>query len=896
MNLRPTACRLGLSFAPVMLVVALGWALPAVAQGAPTAAPAASPANVAPPAEPAVADIAPQGMGERTPGEVGALHRLSATLESVLDLYRLALIELAPAVEMVWEAGSVAGANTQTRLPAPAIEIFTRLGQTLGRRIPASALPPIPRAYHAEVVDALDVVGAQDTIGGTAEPLRLLVHALDRFARSADDIIDLFSRQRPIRAKVVDEGVLYDEMADALEEFANAEQEIRKRRKQKASQDAIAGAFRRTEIALGHVLDLWAVARTMGINFAAVAQPVVDFKVEPQILTTELEHIAGRMRVRLQRLTKLVEKLTAAPPPIPAATASAWLREGGQDNTHALVSWSLPHHGRENVGEIRIYRGEDPASLESYLYAALTCGGMTPEEARKNIDSALTELPMEPVLLASIASGRTSYTDNMKAVPITPPVYGVSAVSPFGIESQPAVTATDYVPREFEGVMGVDAAAHGVPPEDPRFYLMGDAVRVGWRLSRNDVAGDPTLEAQAHGDELPIVARYDVQRITDGKAKVIARVPAGTFEVTDRPGPKALQQGVRYRVFAISGRDTIGKASESCGQSPMVKHDVTPQFALARAGIGNVPRPTRTELATKASLTDGALLERARKTWLGRAPHEKAELLTRWWRHQPRERRDAWLQTWPALFGPKGSKAFVRTFDGALSARDLPWAQAEIFLKAQSEFVQQEVSRWWIIKTAERQKAELDTWLATLNPAHGAWVKEQWDPSGMSDRQRPARVLAWWRSRDELEHRDLAAWWEALGPETQQQEILTWWKTLPPPAQAAVRWTDWSHLSPAEREARRDHAPAPLPDGLFADFEAWRQWEEASAKEKLAAARREAGWLGRTSAGLLYSLRPVDARLGFRLWFWFFTSLFGSVAVVLTAAGLLTRRRPEDAI
>src|SRR5690606_3855472 len=108
---------------------------------------------------------------------------------------------LEPATRLVREAGRQPGALPSTAIPAPAQEVYQRLAITVRNRVPEAAMPPLARGYHAEVMDALSVLGTAETIGEVSKPARLLVFAMRRVAQSADAVVDLFSRERPVQAR-----------------------------------------------------------------------------------------------------------------------------------------------------------------------------------------------------------------------------------------------------------------------------------------------------------------------------------------------------------------------------------------------------------------------------------------------------------------------------------------------------------------------------------------------------------------------------------------------------------------------------------------------------------------------------------------------------------------------
>ncbi len=123
------------------------------------------------------------GRDERT--QIGSLSRTAAAIQNTLDVYRLALAELVPATQLLREAGEKAMPDDE--VPAAAAEVFARLARVVPLRAAAEALPAIARGYHAEVLDALDLLADAKTLGETGLPLRDLVRALGRLERGAED-------------------------------------------------------------------------------------------------------------------------------------------------------------------------------------------------------------------------------------------------------------------------------------------------------------------------------------------------------------------------------------------------------------------------------------------------------------------------------------------------------------------------------------------------------------------------------------------------------------------------------------------------------------------------------------------------------------------------------------
>ena len=69
--------------------------------------------------------------------------------------------------------------------------------------------------------------------------------------------------------------------------------------------------------------------------------------------------------------------------------------------------------------------------------------------------------------------------------------------------------------------------------------------------------------------------------------------------------------------------------------------------------------------------------------------------------------------------------------------------------------------------------------------------------------ERPARVLAWWSSRDPREQEQLQVWWqEELEPAARREGIATWYAALGERARLAVRWPAREQLSISPASSR----------------------------------------------------------------------------------------------
>ncbi len=835
----------------------------------------------------------------RTPAQVGSLHRAAATFESVLDLYRLSLVELVVATRRVREAGGADEATPSDPPPEPVVEVYARIARTLRHRIPEASLPPIARGYHAEAMDALDALAAADHLHQIPGPSRAFVVALRELARSAHAVVDLFSRKRPILARVIDQSAIYDELSDALDEFAAAEEEINVRRRQRANPDGIAGAFRRTEIALGHLLDVWAAARQMGIDLTATdGEPIVDMQIPPQISTAVLELIVARVELRLAELEPVIVAMEAAPAAIPSPLQSVELVPDGEKGGKAHLEWSAPPVGATAVAELRIYRREDRAATLEQLRVMFQCQGKSRAQADAAAEEALEALAPEAVRVATLAPGRTRYTENLETLPVSAPLYRVLPVSSFGVEGEGPEARSAFLPPRPDGARLVTAEAVAPPPDAPDFYHLADAVEVRWRLADSDPqrygeAAD-AHEALARAHDLPLIALYAVERRAStgqDRGRIIAELPAGESSFVDHPPLELLRRGLQYRVYAVTAAGQPGRTTAACEFSEVLSHDPSQDLVLAAAGAGYLERPTTHERQMIQRFKDEALYEEAKLRFGQREDSEQVWL--RWWSSAPEEARIGWLRGMTATLAAKEKGRFLGSWDLSLSERDEPWARAEIFLASQPPQLADEVDRWWsLLDEAARQTAR-QGWRQSLNAAHRSWLEPRFsgDDDTRAAAEAPARLLIWWSSRGVLEQARLDAWWNDLAESERSAALRAWYDSLPEPARLGVRWPDWETRTAAEQRAALARPPAYMPDPLFKELLAWLAWEDLTGEARLAAIREEVGDLAASTSALKLALRPADKLAGFRLLFWILMALLSSGTLSFVIRGLIPRRR-----
>lgn len=831
--------------------------------------------TVSPPV-PAAETVPP---ASQSAAQLGSLQRTAASLDGALDIYRLALVELVPAFRRVLEAGHAAGALPTSPVPPPAAEVFTRLARSVARRTPMASMPALARAYHAEVLDALDALADANSLAQVLPPARVLTASLGRICGLAENVVDLFSRERPILTEVLNPSTALDDINEALEQLGLAEANISAVHTRRGAPGEQLQAFLRLEMALGHALDLIAAAEESGVHIG----------FEMPLSTVGFARRLTAVRKHLDSLAGVVKDMAREPRGV-GQDLSIELTEVAR-GAEARLAWTPPAPGSSAPALLRLYRRTNVAAVAQSLRDGLRCEGRDPTEAEKTAAQAVRPVSDAPVPMADLPPGRGSFADSFAEMPLAPPMYRLVSVTAFGIESKGVEHAPLAVPHALAPARFITASV-GVPnPESPLFYRDADAVLVRWQGSANDVRGNPTAWQFAARTGAPVVAHYDVYRTQGDVAVAVARVPAGLAEFVDRPAPAVLQAGVSYTVAAVDEMGHAAHAPDACAKSAVVRLDLDPALTLARAGAAFVSRPTLRERQLEETLRDPNRLALARAAFEARPSAERETLTRGWWQDTAVGLRRAWLQHWPNFMTEQERSAWLTVGPQHLQGRDWPWAKAEVWLALHPELAG-EVERWWGLLDTAARAAALTTWHGHLNRVHATWLAAR-VKGGDLERgtlERPARVLAWWLSRDTEEQERMTAWWDGLAPSVRQERLEAWFNALPPEARLAVRWPDWEQQDNATHEALLLQGYQDLPSGLWPTLLAWVTWQELDTPTKADAIAAEVGVWKVTWSKLRYAIRPLDRWLDF--------NLAVAIAIVLVGAlfGLLLQfgvQRPE---
>ena len=809
--------------------------------------------------------------GERrdTVAQAGNLLRLSAAVDEAVDVYRLALLELVPSLRKLCELAVQSGTQPTTELPTGHRAVVTRLASALAQRVSANALPSITRAYHVEAVDALGRLAEARTMQEVVGPSRAMLRAMQHVVTAADDVIDLYSRERPTADTVLTANDALDGIQAALDELEVAEANVhRLQRRGPPSNDPLQ-AFMRLDVALGHALDMIAAARQAGVPIGIEL---------PQSTAFMQEHVAS-LRHHLAELHEVVEDMGERPRFAAGDVQAAWMArpDGGAD---VQLQWVPPPQGDHTVAALRIYRRMLPGPLSDGELAALQCDAgriMATQKAKLLAQAGAGDA----MLVAQLPPGRAAWTEQLPA-PAVPAAYRMAAVTAFGVERQNQEEPALTLPKTLTAPLWVSAHLPEVAPEDPAFYRDADAVHVVWAASPSDVVKRPRALRFASDHNIPVVRRYEVWRDSAGTVTRIGRVGPGVTQWVDRPSQQELKAGVRYTVDAVDIHKVVARSAGACAPTPVLLRDLGPAFAEAQAGAGHMTRPNAWERRVAAQLADGnALLLERKKLAQRHTPAEQEAWLQRFWQDQPTRQKITWYKEWLVHMSDAEREAFLSSPPSVaqVAARDLPWVMAESFVREHQELVP-EVQRWWQLLDDKTRDLHVQGWRKQRDHAHLQFVASGALSTDGHDNgvDWPVRLWTWYKSRDSAEQDRIAAAWEALPPAVQQQRVATFFAALPPQVAHSLRWPDWEQRSPREQADFLQHGFMLLPDGLWPQVLAWIGWETLSPPERITAIRSEVDALHRFMSFCHYTLRPLDLWLDFKL----------VLALLVLALGLLS--------
>ncbi len=774
------------------------------------------------------------------PAQMGNLQRVVASLESTLDIYRLGLAELVLAGELLADLGEEPGARADRAIPENAREVFGRLARVLSSRVPADALAPIPRGYHYEALDSLEKLAAAERLGEVRVPLAELVRALEELVGVADDVVDLFSRQRPIQVQIFDADTALAQIQDAIDQVGVAERRILQLRKREAEISELYQAYLFLEISLGNMLDVIAAAEEAGVN--------VGFEL--QLALDSFKEILARVKTRTETLRAVVDRMDT-PPTVEPRSGLAWWIDGTAQE--ATITLELRQRGAGAFAGWRVEGVPRFDSMREQLIERLRCRSSLGEEPGLRNDPVEVPIESEPFLIGTYPASET---------PLRIPILEghrdfflrVSAVTAFGTPSEPIEVDVARLPATAEPPARLYAEAVEVSPFEPAFYEDYDLVKIHFAPSPNDLSA----ELAGRADGVSLVTAYELYR---GETRVATLSP-GQTELVDRADPKWLTSGATYRLVTRTS-DGHELTTPSCPAFDTVVADRQEELTLAIAGAEFLERPSTIEREVEGRLRADAVKREQLLEELAGDPAREA-LLDRWWNSISDRRRLAWLDDWVELQGGVDSDWFRETPE--ISSRDRDWVIAAMWLEEQEPALRREVARLWkLLHPSERAELER-AWFESRSPAWRATLEEQLraaDEVVRSGILEPVRIAHWVATKDPQERELLFSWWEQKAEEERSKTLREWLASQPAGLRRELRWPQNEALGEDELAARLQTAHHALPPALAPQFLAWWRFEQLEGDELRRAIAADVGALNVMRARLHYAVRPFDVATDF---------------------------------
>ncbi len=772
------------------------------------------------------------GPSDQTAATWGALHRIAAAHELTLNIYRLALSELVPALERVAD---------EQQINADSALIFDDLAASIHHRVPRGALPGISAAYHAEVVSASAALSLAQFAEELPRPAAQLLRAMKALATQGRKVADLFSRARPFEARVLDSTDIFNELSQGLDEVAAAENDVRKLQRQRANSALLAGAFRRTELALGHVLDIWAMARELGIDFDdhKSVQAVFDTPVFGHE-TTSLLLILNELDRHLEELNTVVQRFNI-PPRTPAPPTVTWVQDDLSDTkTGVDISWLMPVKTApedKGIARVELFRSEPKDGSRQRL-------------------------------------GKWSSTNTMPSFTDTPvlpgqdhPLYSIEFVSAFGARSRSEPAPILVVYKSLQAVTEVQALDKTPSPFAPEFYENAGWIEISWARSPSDHTSRNIEQQLAVQHDCARANGYLIERRIGNTISRIAQIPAGVWRYADRPTPAQMKAGVSYRIGVVgeNGRGILAPAGHQW--TPVLSRALEEELQLAKSGAAALVRPSATERQYASNLLAPEALKRARLKFQTRKLGERAYVRGSFWRSLPFSQIKDALQRWPDLFVDVDLSEYADT-DLPVATLHAGWLQAAYWLHEAEDGARLR-KRWWSILSRSRKQEATDLWDAAMSAGHRHYLQRN---PGYADKQ--LHTFAWWLGRDQPERDALQEWWFEQRAGDEQRKLRNFINDLPEATRRDLRWPPWTALSHEIQRAYLQSPPSPFPPELERRFYAWLKFEELPALKKATAVAKDVRWWSGVLAKLRYELRPIDIRLGFRLKLYFILSVF----------------------
>jgi hypothetical protein len=536
-------------------------------------------------------------------------------------------------------------------LPNAAKEVYQRLHLSVLRRVAAPALSPMARGYHHEMVDAFEDLSVAETYGQVLAPLEKFSNAFDQFLKLSSHLVDLYSRDRPIRVRLIDDNTVLEDIHEALDQLAASEKDILRLREGGAPLGHQLQGFLRLEIALGHTLDLIAAAEDAGIH--------IGFDI--RLPTEEFAVLLTALRKNAAALAQMVKLMATVPPAIDGALKAQNIEE--KDGPVLKFNWS---QAPSEVSRLRLYRGVDSDIVRSTLQDAYLCAGESLAVAKKRSDTETASLEPNWTLVKEAAPGVTSAT--ISAGEFMPGIaYRLMGVSRFGVEGQGPTVQAPEPSAQASNVRWVRVESMAAPVHSSKFFASFDAVEVSW--------GAPDLVRT--GYRLDLLLGDKVVRSTD--------VGPQQTSLRDRVDPELLEAGITYRLSLLDGQG--GAVPGPCSTAALLRVSLHEHMELSRAGLADLMLPTQHELRERKRLETPTELLKVRQEFATAHGDEAGTFMQRWWVSHSAKQRKALLEQWHGLFDVQQRKQLFEQGIESL-AQIHPWRMGELWLKEQGDAAQ----------------------------------------------------------------------------------------------------------------------------------------------------------------------------------------------------------------
>ena len=822
--------------------------------------------------------------------EQGILHRTTAVFENTLNTYRLVLVELEPSLGRIASLGESAQAGPSTALPSVLQEVFSRLASVLHGRVAAGQQDYLARYHHGRAYRALKAIAQENRMGAMASHLSQFVDSLGAMVEQADFLVRILADIPETETRIIDQDELFDELGDALDEVRRGEKDIARFQKEKAGIELIAGAFRRTEVALGQVLDIWATAHRYGIDLmGAGGEDVFALSTNRAPATGELVKILDQVKPRLARLRVLNQRLNRRPTSFHSSLVNAEILPKGHNSVAVRLDWSRALQGVQGARRIRIYRQYDKEKLRQHLAYLMGCKSILNAQAQREVEGLLETFSFEREMLAELPITHAFFTEELSEEPIVSPNYSLVPISPFGVEGEETEVVPTWVPRDLEPVVYLTAEHKALSANDPSFYWNANTVTLNWRLSRSDIRRRPFYAEYAKSHGLPVVKSYRIHRNIGQGFEEVAMLSAGQDHWLDFPSFEQLAHGVRYRVEAVEEEGGAVAMHSVC--TPKVQVDLRDHLRLAKAGAFWVQGTTRAQLQRRISIdSDPAFLGNLKKRFLSLAPGQRAEKIKEWWEWVASDEKRKMIdeatsrqQEW------RGNESFPVSF-AALGPNHLRWTILSALIAAQPT-LESEIDRWWSLIGEKERLRRTKIWINLWPPFSRRWFEAKLKEGRPYEVQTPLRLWSWWTDRDSFEQKSIEEWWLGLEEFRRDEYLQKWYGELP----LSLRWdaalSGMRSGSPKATQSILDEPEQRLPDWMWRSFLLWRVWHGAGPSEQLRIINAETGLWQKCWSWIVYGLRPLDLKLRFHLLLIVLISLLGGSSSILVGAAWLKKRQ-----